>query len=158
MKIIRDFKELLRISKKLRNEGKTLVFTNGCFDILTVAHVRSLQEGKKYGNVLIVGLNSDASVKHLKGNNRPVIPEEQRAEILAQLPYVDYIYIFPWNSPLPILQAIKPEIYLKGGDYKKRINKSGCREFVKNYGGKIILTKFIPDISTTKIIERIKKL
>lgn len=148
-----NFKELLRISKKARKESKKIVFTNGCFRILTIAHIRCFQEARKYGDILVVGLNSDSSIKKLKGD--PIVPEKQRAELL--FPYVDYVYIFNEISPLKILKHLRPEIYVKGGDYKKkRGDKSGCREFVRSYGGKVILTKLTPGISTSKMIERIK--
>jgi len=159
MKKLLSLKKLLKISKNLKKDKKKIVFTNGVYDILTVAHVRYLQKARKQGDVLIVGLNSDASTRKLKGKERPIVPANRRAEILAQLPYVDYIYIFSDISPLNILKAIKPDVYVKGGDYKKkRGDKSGCREYVRSYGGKVFLAPLTRGISTTKIIKRILNL
>ena len=159
MKKLLSLRKLLKISKNLKRGKKKIVFTNGVYDILTVAHVRYLQKARKQGDILIVGLNSDASTRKLKGKERPIVPANRRAEILAQLSYVDYIYIFSNITPLKVLEAVKPDVYVKGGDYKKkRTDKSGCREYVRNYGGKVFLTPLIRGISTTKIIKRILNL
>ena len=156
MKKLISLKKLLKISKSLRRNKKRIVFTNGIYDILHIGHIRYLQKARKQGDVLILGLNSDASTRKLKGDKRPIISAHQRAEVLSQLSYVDYIYIFSEISPLKVLEAIKPDIYVKGGDYKKkRTDKSGCREYVRSYGGKVFLAPLTQGVSTTKIIEKI---
>ena len=154
VKII-NFKELLRISKKARKENKKIVFTNGCFDLFHIGHVYSLEEARKYGDILIAGLNSDSSVKKWKDKSRPIIREKQRAKLL--LPYVDYVYIFPGYSPMNVLKAINPEVYVKGGDYKRDTeDKGNCRRYVRSYGGKVIIVPLVRNISTTSIIKKIK--
>lgn len=159
MKKIVNFKKLLKISKNLRRHKKKIVFTNGIYDILHIGHVRCLQKARKQGDILVIGLNSDSSTKELKGEERPIIPERQRAEILVQLPYVNYVCIFEEESPMKILQELKPEVYVKGGDYKKeREDRTGCREFVRSYGGRVFLTELTQNISTSNIIKKIKNL
>ena len=151
-----NFKKLIQISKKAKKNNKTIVFTNGIMDLCHIGHIRYLQKAREQGDILIIGLNSDSSTKRLKGKNRPIFPEKQRAEML--FPYVDYIYIFSSLSPLYIVKKIKPDIYVKGGDYITKEEKSGSRNFVKSYGGKVYLAPLIKGISTTKIIEKIWKI
>lgn len=109
--------EIINIVKNLKKENKKTVFTNGCFDILHVGHVRYLKASKKCGDVLIVGVNSDSSVKNLKGPTRPINNENDRAEIISELGFVDYVILFSENSPAKLLEEIKPDIYTKGADY-----------------------------------------
>lgn len=152
-KKIKSRKELSDIMKKLKSENLKIVFTNGCFDVLHLGHVRYLKEAKKLGDVLIVGLNSDSSVRKLKGTTRPYLPELERAEILASLEFVDYVVIFTETRPDNIIKIVKPNIHVKGGDYK--ISKLPERHIVKQYGGKIVVIPEIEGKSTTNIVEKI---
>lgn len=142
------------IIKKLKAENKKIVFTNGCFDILHAGHVRYLKESKKFGDILIVGLNSDVSVKKIKGESRPINPEMDRAEVLAGLEAVSYIVLFDETSPVKLLEEIKPDIYTKGADYT--VETLPEAKTVLSYGGKIEFIKFLEGRSTTKIIDKIK--
>ena len=142
------------IIKKLKSENKKIVFTNGCFDILHAGHVRYLKESKKFGDILIVGLNSDVSVKKIKGESRPINPEMDRAEVLAGLEAVSYIVLFDETSPVKLLEEIKPDIYTKGADYTVATLPEA--KTVLSYGGKIEFIKFLEGTSTTKIIDKIK--
>lgn len=142
------------IIKKLKSENKKIVFTNGCFDILHAGHVRYLKESKKFGDILIVGLNSDVSVKKIKGETRPINPEMDRAEVLAGLEAVSYIVLFDETSPVKLLEEIKPDIYTKGADYT--VETLPEAKTVLSYGGKIEFIKFLEGRSTTKIIDKIK--
>lgn len=142
------------IIKKLKSENKKIVFTNGCFDILHAGHVRYLKESKKFGDILIVGLNSDISVKKIKGESRPINPEMDRAEVLAGLEAVSYIVLFDETSPVKLLEEIKPDIYTKGADYT--VETLPEAKTVLRYGGKIEFIKFLEGRSTTKIIDKIK--
>ncbi|MGA7144882.1 MAG: D-glycero-beta-D-manno-heptose 1-phosphate adenylyltransferase [Desulfobacterales bacterium] len=153
---ILELRDLIVTLKSLRESGKRIVFTNGCFDILHVGHVRYLAEARAKGDVLVVGLNSDASVKSIKFDNRPVVIQDQRAEVLAGLACVDYITIFDEPDPLSLIQAIKPDVLVKGADWEET-NIIGS-DVVKAYGGKVVRIKLVPDISTSSIIRRILKL
>ena len=148
---IKTFEEIERIVKRYKKEEKTIVFTNGCFDILHVGHVKYLQEAKSYGDVLIVGLNSDASVKRLKGPSRPVNTQEDRAYILAALEAVDYVVIFDDDTPYELIKIIKPDILVKGGEYEGK--KVVGTEFAKE----LRLVRFVEGKSTTKTIEKIQE-
>lgn len=145
---------LNNIIKKLKSENKKIVFTNGCFDILHAGHVRYLKESKKFGDILIVGLNSDVSVKKIKGESRPINPEMDRAEVLAGLEAVSYIVLFDETSPVKLLEEIKPDIYTKGADYT--VETLPEAKTVLSYGGKIEFIKLVEGRSTTKIIDKIK--
>jgi len=153
---ILELRDLIVTLKSLRESGKRIVFTNGCFDILHVGHVRYLAEARAKGDVLVVGLNSDASVKSIKFDNRPVVIQDQRAEVLAGLACVDYITIFDEPDPLLLIQAIKPDVLVKGADWEET-NIIGS-DVVKAYGGKVVRIKLVPDISTSRIIQRILEL
>ena len=144
--------EILKTIEKLKNENKTIVFTNGCFDILHVGHVRYLKESAKYGDILIVGLNSDSSVKKLKGESRPINNENDRAEILSALYFVDYIVIFNENTPENLLDEIKPDIYTKGADYTIETLPE-AKTVLKN-GGKVEFINLVEGKSTTNIIKK----
>lgn len=143
--------DLLQKLKTIR-AGKKVVFTNGCFDLLHVGHVRYLQEAKSLGDILVVALNSDASVKKLKGPTRPVQIENDRAEILAALGAVDFTILFTEETPEKVIQSIKPDILVKGGDWK--IEQIVGAPFVQSYGGKVYSLHFIEGKSTTKLIEK----
>lgn len=110
--------ELQHIVEEAKAEGKTVVFTNGCFDILHIGHVRYLQDARALGDILVVGVNTDSTVRRLKGEDRPIVPESERAEVLSALECVDYVTIFDEDTPVELILAIKPSIHVKGGDYK----------------------------------------
>ena len=133
--------------------GKQVVFTNGCFDLLHVGHVKYLQKARELGDLLIVGLNSDRSVRQLKGENRPLIAEDERAHILAALDCVDYVTIFDEETPLDLIRLFKPEILVKGGDYS--LDGVVGREEVESNGGRVELVQFVDGKSTTNMIEKI---
>jgi len=147
--------ELKEIVLRLKSEGKTIVFTNGCFDLIQIHHVRCLQEARKHGDVLIVALNTDQSVKKIKGSPRPIVPQRDRAEMLAALECVDYVAFFREETPHNILREVLPDVLAKGGDYRK--NQIVGREIVERNGGKVVRLKKWPQRSTTCLIERIVK-
>ncbi len=146
--------EIKKISEKLKSRGKKIVFTNGCFDILHRGHVEYLNEAKKFGDVLIVGINSDSSVKKLKGEKRPINSEEDRAYILSNLISVDFVVIFKEETPLKLISEIIPNYLIKGGDWS--VENIVGREIVEKNGGRCLTIKFKEGYSTTKIIEKIK--
>lgn len=139
----------------LRTQGKKIVFTNGCFDLLHVGHVRYLQEARKLGDILVIGVNSDASVKRLKGPTRPVQVEADRAEILAALGAVDFTVIFTEDTPENLIHKVHPDILVKGGDWK--IDSIVGAPFVMSYGGQVMSLQFVDGKSTTKLIEKAQK-
>jgi D-beta-D-heptose 7-phosphate kinase/D-beta-D-heptose 1-phosphate adenosyltransferase len=136
-------------------EGKTIVFTNGCFDILHAGHIASLSEAASHGDKLVVGLNSDSSVKVLKGENRPLNNEDARAIVLSALVMVDALCIFSEDTPFNLITTIKPDILVKGGDYKIE-EIAGAKEVIE-WGGKVILNPIVKGFSTTGIIDKMKK-
>ena len=133
-----------------------IVATNGCFDILHIGHIRSLQKSKSIGDILVVGLNSDSSVKKLKGKNRPINNEKNRAEILAALSCIDFVSIFNEDTAEKFLEMVKPNTYVKGGEYNVDILPEA--QMVKKHGGEIFLVPMIPDSSTTTLLDKIKKI
>jgi len=134
--------------------GECIVFTNGCFDLLHIGHVRYLEDAKKLGDRLVVGINSDRSVRGLsKGNSRPIIPDQQRAEIIAALGCVDYVIIFNEADPLNLIKAIQPQILVKGGDWPP--DRIVGRDFVEKQGGSVRIIPLTPESSTTLIIQKI---
>lgn len=145
--------DLQPLLAKLRKEGKTIVTTNGCFDILHVGHVRYLEETKKYGDVLIVALNSDASVKRLKGEGRPINNEMDRAEVLNALKSVDYVVLFDEDSPMNLLGEIKPDVHTKGADYT--VETLPEVKVILENGGRLEFIKFVEGKSTTSTIAKI---
>ncbi len=152
---VRSAQDLLNIVNALKATGKRVIFTNGCFDILHVGHIELLKNAKELGDILIVGLNSDASVKRLKGSSRPIIPENQRAKVLGSLSFVDYITIFDEDTPLSLIQLLKPDVLVKGADYKP--NEVVGRDVVESYGGEVVLLPLTDGVSTTKVIEKINR-
>ncbi len=148
---IKTSQEIALIASRLKSEGKKVVFTNGCFDILHVGHVKYLQEAKSYGDVLIVGLNSDSSVRALKGPTRPVNGEADRAYILAALESVDYVVMFSDETPYELIKSVAPDILVKGGDYE------GKTVVGAEFAGELRLVRFVDGKSTTATIERINK-
>lgn len=137
------------------NKDKKIVFTNGCFDIIHAGHIRYLQEAAKLGDILIVGLNSDASVKRLKGPKRPINSELERAEIICALSFIDYVVIFEEDTPLELIKKIQPHVLVKGGDYSNEY-VVGTKE-VEERGGKLVLIPFVKGKSTTNIIKKIQE-
>jgi D-glycero-beta-D-manno-heptose 1-phosphate adenylyltransferase len=135
---------------------KKIVFTNGCFDLLHVGHIRYLQEAKSQGDVLIVGVNADASVKKIKGSERPIQNEMDRAEILAALGAVDYVCLFNEDTPEKLIGLVKPDVLVKGGDWP--IDKIVGSQFVLSYGGSVRSLQFVDGRSTSSIVEKLKKL
>ena len=139
--------------QKLRRQGKKIVTTNGCFDILHLGHVKYLQAAKKLGDILVVAVNSDDSVRAIKGDKRPLVPEDERAEILAALECVDYVMIFPELDPIQFLKELRPDIHVKGGDYS--LDRVIERETVESLGGKLHLMPGVSGKSTSNLIELI---
>lgn len=154
MNKIKKINEIKKISEKLKSEGKIIVFTNGCFDILHPGHIKLLKKAKSLGDVLIVGLNKDNSVRKLKGKNRPIIDEKGRAEILSSLYMVDYVVLFGEKTPIKLIKEILPHYIVKGGDYKKE-DVVG-KDIVEKHGGKVVIVPLYKKYSTTKIIEKMK--
>ena len=150
-----DLEELSERSEKLRTEGKKLVATNGCFDLLHAGHVRYLQAARALGDVLAVGLNGDQSVRELKGSGRPITTESDRAEVLAALQCVDLVTIFPQVRATQFIAAIRPAIYVKGGDYTSEILNGEERAILEEIGAEVRLVPFEPSYSTSRLIEQI---
>ena len=138
---------------KVRKSGQKIVFTNGCFDIMHVGHVRYLADARSKGDLLVVGLNSDASVRIIKGDKRPIVRQNHRAEVLASLGCVDFIVIFDEPDPLKLIQTLKPDVLVKGEDWTEDAIVGA--ESVKSQGGKIVRISFVEESSTTAIIEKI---
>lgn len=150
-----DRMKISEIVTTLKAEGKKIVFTNGCFDILHVGHVRYLKEAKALGDILILGLNSDCSVKSLKGSNRPINNESDRAEVLSALKAIDYVVIFDEKTAENIVGEVKPDIYAKGGDYS--IDTLPEAKIVAEHGGKTVLLQLVDGKSSTNIINKCKE-
>lgn len=161
---ILDRAELAQLVKRRQQSGERGVFTNGCFDLLHLGHVRYLQEARTRGDFLILGLNDDAGVRALKGAGRPLVPEQERAEILAALSCVDYITIFAEPTAGPLVHLLQPAIYVKGGDYASAnsdqpdTGRLPEAKVVQEYGGSLRLIPYLPHHSTTEMIAAIKKL
>jgi len=153
MNKIRDWKTLKREVDRLRREGKKIAFTNGCFDILHVGHTRYLRQAREKGDVLVLALNSDASVRNIKGDKRPLIPQDERADLLACLEFVDFVTIFDEPTPLELILFLKPDVLIKGGDWAEE--QVVGREEVKSWGGTVAIIPEIPGASTTNIVEKI---
>lgn len=140
---------------KLKKEGNKVVFTNGCFDILHVGHMRYLEEAKAFGDYLFVGVNSDESVRRLKGPTRPINNELDRAELLAGLKSVDFTVIFTEDTPVELIEELKPSIHIKGGDYKKEDLPE--TKVVESYGGEVYIVSLVEGKSTTNVVKKIQK-
>jgi len=150
-----DPAELADRLRGLRSVGKRVVFTNGCFDILHIGHIRYLSAAKNEGDLLVVGLNSDRSVRLIKGKQRPIVRQDQRSEILASLQVVDYVTLFDEPDPSKLIQLLKPSILVKGADWPQ--DKIVGADFVKANGGRVVRVPLVEDASTSAIIERIVK-
>ncbi len=151
----RDIHALTDALRVHRRRKARIVFTNGCFDILHVGHVRYLNAAKALGEVLVVGLNSDASVRRIKGAHRPINAEQDRAEILAALACVDYITVFEEPDPLAVIQAVAPDVLVKGADWE--VSRIVGADFVRGYGGRVVRIPVVEGVSTTRLIEKILK-
>jgi rfaE bifunctional protein nucleotidyltransferase chain/domain len=150
---IKSLKEIVCIREQLRREGKKLVFTNGCFDILHAGHVRYLNQARALGDALVIAVNSDHAVRQIKGEGRPVVPEMERAEILAALACTDYVFIFDDPTPQQVIDAIVPDILVKGADWA--ISEIVGRETVEKNGGAVRNINLVEGASTTGIITRV---
>lgn len=150
---IKSIAQLSVILPGLKAEGKKIVFTNGCFDILHLGHVRYLEKAKQSGDILIVALNTDSSIRRIKGDKRPIIPEMDRAGIVAGLTSVDYTVLFNEDTPLNTIKTLKPDIIVKGSDWSE--DKIVGADFVRSYGGKVRTIRLIKGRSTTNFIEKI---
>jgi len=147
-------RDILRnIVQDLRAKGKRVVFTNGCFDLLHVGHIRYLEKARTLGDVLIVGLNTDRSVQTIKGPHRPILPEEERAEVLSGLWSVDYVTLFDEPTPLELITSLQPDVLVKGGDWAKETTVG--REVVEESGGEVVILPFVEGSSSSNIIETI---
>jgi D-beta-D-heptose 7-phosphate kinase/D-beta-D-heptose 1-phosphate adenosyltransferase len=144
---------LLQIVRRLKKQGKRIVFTNGCFDLLHLGHVTYLDRARSKGDRLVVAINSDRSVRKLKGKERPLVPQSDRAGVLAGLASVDYVAIFDEPTPLSLIQAIRPDILVKGADWAKGNIVGG--DFVERRGGRVVTIALVKGVSTTEIIKRI---
>ena len=153
---IKKITQLKKIVKDLKSKGKKIVFTNGCFDILHYGHVKYLEKARRYGDILLVAINTDKSVKAIKGRGRPIVPGSDRAKMVAALEPVNYITTFNELTPLKIIQVLKPDALVKGGDWRREdiIGKN----FVESYGGEVVRIPYIKGYSTSSIIKKIKGL
>ena len=147
-------KKLKYILERLRSKGKKIVFTNGCFDILHAGHVDYLSKAKRLGDILVVGLNNDLSVKKIKGKGRPINSQRDRAKVLASLCSVDYVTLFGEATPEKLIKELRPDILVKGGDWK--IKNIVGSDFVISYGGKVKRIPFVKGLSTTSLIEKLR--
>jgi rfaE bifunctional protein nucleotidyltransferase chain/domain len=152
---IRTLDELAALRAEWLESGKTVVWTNGCFDLLHVGHIRSFRDAKALGDILIVAINSDASVRALKGDSRPIVNQADRAEMLAALEMVDYVTIFEESTPVAALSRLRPDIHCKGAEYADGARPVPEREIVLGYGGQIRFLPFHPGHSTTDLADRI---
>jgi D-beta-D-heptose 7-phosphate kinase/D-beta-D-heptose 1-phosphate adenosyltransferase len=152
---IKTITQMKKILPGLKAQAKKVVFTNGCFDILHVGHVRYLKKAKSHGDILIIGVNTDRSVKLIKGENRPIVSEKERAEVLSALEFVDYVVFFNEPDPLRLIEALKPDVLVKGADWSK--GRIVGREIIENLGGRVVRVPMVPGASSTGVIEKIKK-
>ena len=153
---LKTLDELWQICQKPRTAS--IVWTNGCFDILHAGHIEYLEKARSFGDCLIVGLNSDKSIKELKGNDRPIIPQEQRIKVLSAIEFIDYIVLFNSIRPILELKTVQPDYFVKGGDYTiKSIDKEE-RKAIKSFYGEIKIVPIETDISDTWIINKIKSI
>ncbi|MGH9779915.1 MAG: D-glycero-beta-D-manno-heptose 1-phosphate adenylyltransferase [Candidatus Acidiferrales bacterium] len=141
--------------REWKDNHKRVVFTNGCFDLLHPGHVRLLQHARQLGDALVVGLNSDASVRRLKGDSRPLVPEAGRAEVLAALECVDVVTVFDEDTPRELIAALRPDVLVKGGDWKP--DQIVGREEVEAAGGRVVVVPYVEGYSTSALIERMRK-
>ena len=153
MKNILSWEELKKEVELRRLDGSKIVFTNGCFDIIHAGHVHYLHKAKNAGDVLIVAVNSDSSVRKIKGEKRPIVPQKERAAVVASLKSVDYVTIFEETTPIKLIEYLRPDILVKGSDWHE--DKIVGRDSILSWGGKVALIPLLEGASTTKIIEKI---
>ena len=156
MGVVLTLEAAMNARAALRAEGKTLVFTNGHFDLLHVGHLDYLEKARALGDELYIGTNGDGSTERLKGTGRPLVPAAERARLLAALLPVSAVIIFEQDTADAIIDALRPDIYVKGGDYRDKPLPE--RPLVESYGGQIVLIDYLPDHSTTELIQRVKGL
>ena len=152
---IKSARTLSRILDKLRSKGLRIVFTNGCFDILHTGHVAYLDKASRMGDVLVVGLNSDSSVRAIKGKGRPVNGEGDRAYVLSALGFVDYVTVFGEDTPEKLIRKLKPDVLVKGGDWK--VGEIAGGDFVRSRGGRVATINFVKGYSTSSLIEKMRR-
>jgi rfaE bifunctional protein nucleotidyltransferase chain/domain len=152
---VRTLDELIASRAVWLESGKTVVWTNGCFDLLHVGHIRSFRDAKALGDILIVGINSDASVRSVKGNSRPIVTQAERAELIEALEMVDYVTIFEESTPVAALSRLRPDIHCKSSEYAEDAKPMPEREIVLSYGGQIRILPLHPGSSTTELVNRI---
>ena len=152
-KKIKNTRAIKAIAGRLKASKKRIVFTNGCFDILHVGHIRYLRKARSLGDVLVVGLNTDRSVGVIKGEKRPIVPQADRAEVLAALEFVDYVVFFDEPDPFALIEKVRPHILVKGADWTKE--KIVGRDLVEKTGGRVVRIRLVPGASSTGVIERI---
>ncbi len=152
-KKIKNIKAIKSIVARLKTRRKKVVFTNGCFDILHIGHIRYLRKAKSLGDILVVGLNTDRSVRQIKGEERPIVPQDERAEVLAALEFVDYVVLFDEPDPFALIEKVKPTILVKGADWPK--DKIIGRDVVEKAGGRVVRIPLVPGASSTGVIEKI---
>ncbi len=155
-KKIKSLKNLSLKRRSLRKKGEKVVFTNGCFDIIHFGHIAYLRKAKSFGDVLIVGLNRDSSVRRIKGRTRPIVPERDRAEVLSELTCIDYVVFFSEDTPYKVIKTLEPDILVKGSDWP--LDKIVGRDILRSYGGRVKRVKLIKGKSTSNIIKRIKQI
>lgn len=146
------------VKKKIdydRQQGKTIVFTNGCFDLLHAGHLSSFKQARQYGEILIAAVNSDASVRRIKGDSRPIINEENRMRMVSSLKYVDYVVLMEENDPSRLISVLQPDVVVKGRDWEEKYMPE--REIIEAYGGKLRFIDLELGLSTTEIIERVMR-
>jgi rfaE bifunctional protein nucleotidyltransferase chain/domain len=152
---LKPLDELIASRAAWREAGKTVVWTNGCFDLLHVGHIRSFRDARALGDILIVGINSDASVREIKGETRPLIDQNDRVELLSALEMIDYVTIFEELTPIAALSKLQPDIHCKGAEYADGARPVPERETVLSYGGQLCFLPFHPGRSTSELVERI---
>lgn len=147
---------LADLTKKLSTQSDKIIFTNGCFDIVHAGHIDYLSKAKKLGDILIIGVNSDSSIRSIKGSKRPIVPLEYRLKVLDALEFVDYLVVFEEDTPINLISNLKPSVLVKGADWKDK--EVVGQDIVEKNGGSVKLIKLVPSISTTEIINKIIKL
>lgn len=158
MEKIKTIDELVSIVADLKRQNKKIVLTNGAFDVLHVGHVRTLQKERSLGDVLVVGLNSDSSIRSYNGKDRPIVPEYEWAEMLAALECVDYVTIFHESKPLELIRKLKPNIVARGGSYNAESVENEERPLIESYGGRLELLPMVGDYSTSSLLGKIRKI
>jgi rfaE bifunctional protein nucleotidyltransferase chain/domain len=151
---VKKLDELIRLRRKLNSEGQKVVLTNGCFDVLHSGHIHLFREAKKQGDILVVAVNDDLSVRNLKGPARPVFPLEERLEVLEAIDMIDYLISFSQPTPRELIKAILPDVLVKGGDWKP--DEVVGREEVEGAGGKVVIIPYLPGRSSSEILKKIK--